>query len=109
MNKSSIINSILFKFVLTFYQNVFIMKPTDMAKSFSNFMEEGTTPKGIKVQAFFGHLTDSEKRLVANNVSKAYASFLHDEKAKAEQRKKQKKEISSLRKKAKELGLRLVE
>ena len=80
-----------------------------MANAFSDFMEEGTTPKGIKVQAFFGHLTDSEKRLVANNISKAYANFLHEEKAKAEQRKKKKKEISALKKKAKELGLRLVE
>jgi len=85
------------------------MKPTDIAKAFREYMEEGSTPKGIKIQSFFGHLSDSEKRLVANNISKAYAAFLLEEKKRAEQRKSKKKEISALRKKAKELGLKLVE
>ncbi len=80
-----------------------------MAETFSEYMEEGTTPKGVKVKSFFSHLSPAEKRLVANNVSKAYASFLHEEKAKAEARKKKKKEISDLKKKAKELGLKIVD
>jgi uncharacterized membrane protein len=85
------------------------VKPNDIAKSFSEYMEEGTTPKGTKVQSFFSHLSPAEKRVVANNISKAYATYLLEEKAKAELRKKKKKEINELKKKAKELGLKIVD
>ena len=81
------------------------MKPIEIAKHFSAYLEEGTTGKGIKIQSFFSHLTASEKRIVAQNVAKAYAGYLQDEKAKADLRKKKKKEIIELKKKAIELGL----
>lgn len=81
------------------------MKPTEIAKLFTEYLEESTTPKGIKIQAFFSHLNSSEKRIVSNNIAKAYATFLQEEKELAERRKKNKKEIAELKKKAKELGL----
>lgn len=81
------------------------MKPNEIAQIFSKYLEEGTTAKGIKVQSFFSRLSPSQKRLVARNISKAYATFLEEEKAKSDLRKKKKKEISDLKRKAKELGL----
>lgn len=81
------------------------MKPIEIANLFSDYIEEGTTPKGVKIQSFFNHLTSSQKAIVAKNVSKAYASHLEDEKQKADLRKMKKKEIAEIKKKAKELGL----
>ena len=81
------------------------MKPKEIASVFSNYIEEGTTPKGTKIQSFFNHLPNSQKRLVAQNISRAFASHLEDEKVKQELRKKKKQEISELKKRAKELGL----
>lgn len=81
------------------------MKPKEIANQFSEYIEDGTTPKGVKIQSFFSHLTPAQKRIVAKNISKAYASFLEEEKEKADMRKKKKKEITELKKKAKELGL----
>lgn len=81
------------------------MKPTDIAKLFSEYLEESTTPKGVKVQAFFSHLDASQKRIVSKNIAKAYAIYLQEENELAERRKKNKKEIAELKKKAKELGL----
>lgn len=85
------------------------MKPKEIANLFSDYMEESTTPKGVKIQAFFSHLSSSQKRIVAKNISKAYGSFLEEEKAKVELRNKKKKEIAELKKKAKALGLTLSE
>ncbi len=85
------------------------MKPNEIANTFSEYLEEGTTAKGLKVQSFFNHLTSSQKRIVANNINKSYASYLEDEKAKADMRKKKKKEITELKRKAKELGLTISE
>lgn len=81
------------------------MKPKEIASVFSEYIEEGTTPKGSKIISFFSHLTSSQKRLVARNISKAYASFLEEEKEKAELKQKKKKEIAELKRKAKALGL----
>jgi peptidyl-tRNA hydrolase len=81
------------------------MKPNEIATFFSEYIEEGTTPKGMKVQSFFSHLSSSQKRLLANNISKSYASYLQAEKEKAVLQSKKKKEISELKKRAKELGL----
>ena len=85
------------------------MKPSEIANVFTEYIEEATTPKGVKIQSFFNQLTDSHKRIVANNIAKAYAAHLEVEKAQLELRKKNKKEISELRKKAKALGLNIVE
>jgi hypothetical protein len=85
------------------------MKPNEVAKIFSDFLEEGTTAKGVKIQSFFNRLSNAQKRIVANNVSKAYAKFVEEEKAKSELKKKKKKEIAELKKKAKELGLTVSE
>lgn len=85
------------------------MKPNELAKAFSSYIEEGTTPKSVKIQSFFAHLTPAEKQLLAKNISKAYASFLEEEKEMAEMRKEKRKEINELKKKAKELGLILTE
>ena len=71
----------------------------------TDYIEEGTTPKEIKIQSFFGHLPISQKRLVARNISKALAAQQEKEKDKQELSKKKKKEISKLKKRAKELGL----
>jgi uncharacterized membrane protein len=81
------------------------MKPKEFASVFSDYMENSTTPKGVKIQSFFGHLSSSQKRVVAQNVAKAYTSFLEEEKQNAELQKKQKKEIAELKKRAKALGL----
>ncbi|PHQ86045.1 MAG: hypothetical protein COB65_01610 [Thalassobium sp.] len=81
------------------------MKPKKIANLFSDYIEEGTTPKGVKIQSFFSHLSSSQKAVVAKNISKAYASHLEEEKEKSDTRKKKKKEISELKRKAKELGL----
>jgi len=86
-----------------------MMKPTEIAKLFSDYIEEGTTPKGLKVKTFFNHLTHAQKRIVANNVAKAYSSYIQEEKEKEEQKKKMKKEISELKKKAKEFGLTILD
>lgn len=32
------------------------MKPAEIANIFTEYIEEGTTPKGLKVQAFFNQL-----------------------------------------------------
>lgn len=84
------------------------MKPSEIAKVFTEYIEEATTPKGVKVQSFFNQLADSQKRIVANNIAKAYAAHLKVEKAQFESAKKNKKEISELKKKAKALGLNVV-
>ncbi len=81
------------------------MKPAEVAKIFSEYIEEGSTPKGTKVQSFFNNLPPAHMRIVANNVSKAFEVYLKAEEEKAEMRKKRKKEIIELKKKAKELGL----
>ena len=81
------------------------MKPNEIANLFSEFVEEGTTAKGVKVQSFFNQLPNSQKRLVASNISKAYATYVKEEKEKVDLRKKHKKEISELKKRAKALGL----
>ena len=81
------------------------MKPNEIATLFSEYLEEGTTPKGMKVQSFFSHLSSSQKRLLANNISKSYALNLQAEKEKAILQSEKKKEISQLKKRAKELGL----
>ncbi|MFT4524976.1 MAG: hypothetical protein ACI85F_001128 [Bacteroidia bacterium] len=81
------------------------MKPNEIATLFSEYLEEGSTPKGMKVQSFFSHLSSSQKRLLANNISKSYASYLQAEKEKDVLQSKMKKEISELKKRAKELGL----
>ena len=80
------------------------MKPKEIATLFLDYIEEGTTPKGIKIQSFFSHLPTSQKRLVAQNISKSFASHQEEEKAKLELRNKKKQEISNLKKRAKELG-----
>jgi peptidyl-tRNA hydrolase len=85
------------------------MKPAEIAKLFADYIEQGTTPKGLKVQSFFNQLPDSQKKAVANNVSKAFEAYQKAEEEKAEMRKKRKKEIAELKKKAKELGLTLVD
>jgi peptidyl-tRNA hydrolase len=81
------------------------MKPKEIASIFTDYIEQGTTPKGIKIQSFFGHLPISQKRLVAQNISKAFEAHQEEEKEKLELRKKKKQEISKLKKRAKELGL----
>lgn len=81
------------------------MKSNELAELFSEFIEEGTTAKGVKIKSFFSRLPDSQKRLVANNIAKAYDAYLKEEKAKSDLRKKNKKEIAELKRKAKELGL----
>jgi hypothetical protein len=48
------------------------MKPNEIAKLFSEFIEEGTSAKGVKIKSFFSRLPDSQKRIVANNIAKAY-------------------------------------
>jgi len=85
------------------------MKPAEVAKLFTEYIGQGTTPKGLKIQSFFNQLPDSQKRVVANNISKAFEAYVKDEKEKAEMRNKRKKEISELKKKARELGLILTE
>jgi succinylglutamate desuccinylase len=85
------------------------MRPAEIAKLFSEYLEAGTTPKGTKVKSFFGNLPAAQKRLVAKNVAKAYEDHLQAEKEKVEARKKRRKEISELKKKAKELGMVLKE
>lgn len=81
------------------------MKPKEISDLFADYLEEGSTPKGVKIQSFFSHLTSSQKRIVANNIAKAYESHLEEEKEKAELREKKKKEIAEIKRKAKELGL----
>ena len=81
------------------------MKPNEIATLFSQYLEEGTTSKGMKVQSFFSHLSSSQKRLLANNISKSYALNLQADKEKAILQSEKKKEISQLKKRAKELGL----
>lgn len=83
------------------------MKPVEVAKLFAEYIEQGTTPKGLKIQSFFNQLPDSQKRVVANNVSKAFDLHQKAQKEKVEMQAKRKKEISELKKKAKELGLTL--
>ncbi len=85
------------------------MKASEIANVFTEYMEESTTPKGVKIQSFFNQLTDSNKRIVANNIAKAYTEHQDAEKERAEMKKKNKKEISELKKKAKALGLSVVE
>lgn len=85
------------------------MRPAEIAKVFNEFIEQGTTPKGMKIQSFFNQLPDSQKRVVAKNINKAFEAFKKDEQEKVELRKQRKKEISELKKKAKELGLVLSE
>lgn len=85
------------------------MKPAEVANVFSEYIEEGTTPKGVKVQSFFNNLPHSQMRVVANNIAKAYEAHLKAEAERAEMQKKRKKEIAELKKKAKELGLVLSE
>ena len=85
--------------------NIRSMKPKEISKIFSGYIEEGTTPKGVKIQSFFSHLTSSQKGVFAKNIAKAYTSFLEEEKEMSDLRKKRKKDISELKKKAKELGL----
>lgn len=85
------------------------MKPKEIANILSDYLEEGTTPKGVKVQSLFSYLSSSQKRTVANNIAKAYGSYLEEEKKQIELRKKKKKEIAELKKKAKELGLKITE
>ena len=85
------------------------MKPNEIAKLFGDYIEQGTTPKGVKIQSFFNQLPDSQKKVVANNVAKAFESFLKNEKEREEMKKKRKKEIAELKKKAKELGLTVTE
>lgn len=82
--------------------------PKEMASTFSQFINEASTPKGIKVQAFFNHLDDSDKRVIYNNVSKAYETHQANIKAQSERLKEKKKEVSDLKKRAKELGFKLV-
>lgn len=48
-------------------------------------------------------------RVVANNIAKAYDAYQKAEEERAELRKARKKEISELKKKAKELGLIVTE
>ncbi len=81
------------------------MKPKEIAHLFSEYLEEGTTPKGVKIQSFFQHLETSQKRVFASNIQKAFAAHLEDEKKKSALRKEKKKEIAEIKKKAKELGL----
>ncbi len=81
------------------------MKPKEIATLLSDYIEHGTTPKGIKIQSFFSHLPSSQKRLVAQNISKAFLNHQEEEKEKLELRKKKKQEISDLKKRAKALGL----
>lgn len=81
------------------------MKPKEIANLFSDYLEEGSTPKGVKIQSFFSNLASSQKRVVANNIAKAYESHIEEEKKLAEFRKNKKKEIADLKRKAKELGL----
>lgn len=85
------------------------MKPAEIANIFTEYIEEGTTPKGLKVQAFFNQLSSSQMRVVANNIAKAYDAYQKAEEERAELRKARKKEISELKKKAKELGLIVTE
>ncbi len=85
------------------------MKPNEIAKLFSDFIEEGTTAKGVKIKSFFSRLPDNQKRTVANNIAKAYDTYLKEEKVKSDLRKKKKKEIAELKRKAKELGLTISE
>ncbi|MFM1932632.1 MAG: hypothetical protein RL226_1935 [Bacteroidota bacterium] len=85
------------------------MKANEIAKLFTTFIEEGTTPKGMKVHAFFHQLEASDKRLVANNIAKAYAAYVEEENEKEALRKQNRKEIAELKKKAKALGLKIVE
>jgi hypothetical protein len=80
------------------------MKPSEIAKLFADYIEQGTTPKGVKIQSFFKNLPDAQKRVVAKNITKAFNAHLTAEKEMAEMQNKRKKEISELRKKAKELG-----
>jgi hypothetical protein len=81
------------------------MKPKEIANLFSDYIEQGTTPKGVKIVSFFSHLTSSQKLLLAKNISKAFTSYVAEEKVRSESRNKKKKEISELKKRAKELGL----
>ena len=85
------------------------MKPAEIATQFAQYIEEGTTPKGVKVQSFFNNLPASQMRVVANNIAKAYEAHQKAEAERAEMMKKRKTEISELKKKAKELGLVLSE
>jgi hypothetical protein len=84
------------------------MKPADMAKAFTNYLNDGTTPKGMKVKSFFGQLDDSEKKIVMNNIVKAFGEYQKEQKAKAELLKQKKSEVSALKKRAKELGLKVI-
>lgn len=81
------------------------MKPKEIAALFSEYMEEGSTPKGMKIQSFFSQLDHSQKSVVARNIARAFAAYQEEEKRITELRKKKKKEISELKKKARELGL----
>ena len=85
------------------------MRPAEIAKLFNEYMEQGTTPKGMKIRSFFNQLPDAQKRVVAKNINKAFEAYKKEEQAKVEMRKQRKKEISDLKKKAKELGLVLSE
>ncbi len=83
------------------------MKPAEIANVFSQYIEEGTTPKSKKVESFFNNLPPKQMGIVAKYVAKSYDSYTKQEEARAEMRKAQKKEISALKKKAKELGFTL--
>ncbi len=85
------------------------MKPVEMAKLFSEYLNEGTTPKGVKVQSFFQRLEDKDKKVVSNNVKRAFEAHLKEQKERADILKKKKKEVNDLKKRAKELGLKIVD
>ena len=96
-------------FRLAKFYHLCMMKPNEIASIFSKYIEEGTTPKGVKIQSFFSYFTSSQKRLIAQNVSKAYVSFLEEEKEKAEIRQTMKKEIAEIKRRAKALGLTITD
>jgi hypothetical protein len=85
------------------------MKPAEIAKVFSQYIDEGTTPKSKKVQSFFNNLPPKQMGIVAKYVAKSYDVYMKEEQERAAMRKEQKKEISALKKKAKELGFTLAE
>ncbi len=85
------------------------MKPAEIANVFAQYIDEGTTPKSKKVQSFFNNLPPKHMSIVAKYVAKSYDVHMQEEASRAEMRKAQKKEISALKKKAKELGFTLAE
>lgn len=83
------------------------VSPREIARAFSTYVTTGSTPNGTKVKSFFSHLEPSLKKLVYNNIQKAYAEHQQAESAKAELLKNRRKEISALKKAAKALGLKV--